>query len=284
MSRIDRSIKNAAEILGGAGIPEPVREAVSLLMLATDREKAFIYGHPEYELTNVEAAALDEMVTRRARREPLQYISGSTEFYGRRFAVGPGVLIPRPETELLVEEAVEFLAGRSGKTFYEVGPGSGCIAISILAELTGARGSAADLSSAAVEHTRRNAELHGVADRLNVCAGDLFSGATERFDLVISNPPYIAADEMVGLQREVRDFEPREALTDGGDGLGVIRAIVDSSPDHLVADGALLMEIGAGQAGQVRQMLERRGFGDIDFRKDLQGIERTVTARRKGNV
>lgn len=283
MSRVDAHIKEAAEVLKAAGVEESAREAVSLVILATGRDRAFLYAHPEYELTENELSQFRNNLRRRAGREPLQYIAGQVEFFGRKFEVAKGVLIPRPETEILVAEAVGFLAGQAQPRFYEVGPGTGCISVSIVCEVPSATGVAADISRAAVECAMENAEKHGVADRLMVTVGDLFETAgDERFDLIVTNPPYISVGEMESLQAEVRDFEPRSALTDEGDGLGVIRAIIEQAPGHLADGGALMMEIGAGQAESVEELLYERGLKEIRFKKDLRGIDRVVKAVRAG--
>jgi release factor glutamine methyltransferase len=281
MSRVDVLIKEAAAVLKAAGVEEWAREAVNLAMLATGRDRAFLYAHPEYQLSQEELSQFSDSLRRRAGREPLQYIAGRAEFFGREFKAARGVLIPRPETELLVEEAIAFLAARRRSRFYEVGPGTGCISVSILCEVPSATGVAADISPAAVECTMENAKRHGVAERLMVSVGSLFDGAgDERFDLVVSNPPYIAVGEMQSLQAEVRDFEPREALTDEGDGLGVIRAIIEQAPHYLTDGGALMMEIGAGQAESVARLLAEDGWKAIRFTKDLRGIDRVVAAHR----
>jgi release factor glutamine methyltransferase len=221
-------------------------------------------------------------VRRRAAREPFQYITGRQEFYGLEFIVTPDVLIPRPETEIIVENALEILSGTANPSFCEVGVGSGCISAAILHELQTVSGIGLDVSKTALAIAGKNAEKHGVADRLKLIVSDVFNQLNgEKFDLIISNPPYISAAEMTALQREVRDFEPRAALTDDGDGFSIIEKIVADAPRHLKENGFLLMEIGFGQAEKVSAMFDLKFWQAVEILPDLQGIARTVKARIK---
>lgn len=263
-----------------AGVPEPRRQAASLLAFAIEQDKTFLIAHPEYELTETENDSFRKLVERRASREPFQYITGVQEFYGLDFIVTPDVLIPRPETELLIEKAVEFLGGRGETVFCEVGVGSGCISIAILKNVAGARAVALDLSDAALKIAEKNARNHRVDDRLELRRSNVFGALeNEKFDLIVSNPPYIAAAEMPFLQPEVRDFEPHAALTDDGDGLSIIGRIIAASPSFLMPGGALLLEIGLGQVDHVREMLFAGGWTHIRTYDDLQGIPRCAFAR-----
>lgn len=280
MANISEHLKRAAEILEASEIGEPAREAKSLLAFAINKNQTFLVAHSEYELTVEEENRFQNFVRRRAAREPLQYITGRKEFYGLEFAVTPDVLIPRPETELIVEAAVEILKP-NGK-FCEVGVGSGCISVAILNELKTARAVGLDISEAALRIARTNAETHRVADRFELKSSDVFERLTnEQFDLIVSNPPYVSAEQLKDLQPEVRDFEPRNALTDGADGFSIIEKIVADAPRFLIADGFLLMEIGFNQASKVRGMFNGDVWRAIEFLNDLQGIERTVKARIK---
>jgi release factor glutamine methyltransferase len=216
----------------------------------------------------------------------LQYIKGTQEFYGLDFEVNENVLIPRPETELLVETALETLKGTDSPLVCDVGTGSGCIAVSLLHARRDARALALDVSSAALEVAARNAARWRVADRIDFLVSDCFDAlapnehaAAARFDLVASNPPYVAEDDLEGLQREVRDHEPRVALTPGGDGLSVIRRLVSESPRHLKPGGHLLLEIGFGQHERVAALVDPRVWTLLDIHRDLQGIPRTVALR-----
>ena len=217
-----------------------------------------------------------------ASREPYQYITGIQEFYGLEFEVTPDVLIPRPETEMVVEQALKLMTGNTTSSFCEVGVGSGCISVSILHELSSATAVAVDVSSEALNVTRRNAERLGVADRLTLIESDIFDElADNTFDVIVSNPPYVPVRDFAGLQAEVRDFEPHLALTDGSDGLSIIRRIVTESPQFLGECGYLLMEIGFDQSEKVASMFDQKIWETLDLLPDLQGIPRLVSARMK---
>ena len=272
-----------------AGLPEPRREANSLLMHATGRDHAFLITHADDELTAEQLLTFQDSLKRRAAGEPFQYIAGRQEFYGLEFEVTPDVLIPRPETELLVEAALALLKGTEAPTFCDVGTGSGCVAVTLLHGRRDARGLALDISPAALAVAARNAARHGVGDRLRFLVSDCFGALREggredehegaRFDLVASNPPYIAEEDLAGLQREVRDYEPRAALTPGGDGLSVVRRLLAGAPQYLKPGGHLLVEIGYGQHERVRPLVDPRAWTLLGIREDLQGIPRTVALR-----
>ena len=231
------------------------------------------------------------LLARRADREPLQYLLGTQEFCGLEFEVEPSVLIPRPETELLVEAAVRCAgiqpaAGRR-PVVADVGTGSGCIAVSLARRLPLAVLYATDRSAEALRVARRNAERHGVAGQVTFLEGDLLKplrvrGLSGRVDVIVSNPPYIAEREWEALQPEVRLFEPRVALAGGEDGLAVYRRLVQESVDFLSAEGWLVMEIGQGQAESVRMLLDTtKQYGIVDIRPDQAGIDRVVCARKQ---
>lgn len=277
MTSIAESLIKAGSILAANGVAEPRREAVSLLMLAMERDRTFLYAHPESALSSDELKNFDSLVQRRAKREPLQYISGVQEFYGLDFEVTPDVLIPRPETELLVERSIEILSHRSDKRFCEVGTGSGCIAVSILRRVAGSSAVGLDVSHEALVIARRNADKHDVGDRLRLSESDLFSAlADEKFDLILSNPPYVPDGDITRLQPEVRDFEPRLALMGGPDGLSVIRGIVTHAPRFLRPGGVLLMEIGLDQSEKVVEMFDLSRWRSPELFPDLQGIPRLL--------
>jgi release factor glutamine methyltransferase len=218
------------------------------------------------------------VIRQRAKREPFQYITGRQEFYGLEFEVRPGVLIPRPETEFLVEAAIEVLSPIDNPRFYEIGVGSGCISVSILHAVQGARAVAVDTSDAALELADRNADKHGVAERLELISGDTFERAIGQFDLIVSNPPYIPHGDIQALQPEVRQFEPREALAGGPDGLSVIERIVDDAPLRLLPAGVLLVEIGFDQAESVEKLFDQNVWQRVEFIADLQDIPRIAMA------
>lgn len=273
------AITFATEALRTTGTPEPARDAEVLLAHSLGKQKTFLIAYPEFELTDEQQDRFSTVIARRAGREPLQHILGRQEFYGRDFRVSPDVLIPRPETEAIVELAVRFLADRPGHRFLDIGTGSGCIAVSVAAELPTARGLATDISPAALAVARENAETHGVADRITFPEADLFGPAGDaEFDLIASNPPYIPLEEFRVLEPEVREFEPRSALTDEGDGLAIIREIVSRAPQHLKPGGKLLVEIGFGQSESVAAMIDTSMWPEHAFHNDLQGIPRILEA------
>jgi release factor glutamine methyltransferase len=279
------ALREASAALRVAGLAEPRREAGSLLTHATGRDRAFLITHADDTLTAAELAGFREAVARRASGEPFQYIAGRQEFYGLDFEVTPDVLIPRPETELLVETALGLLAGAEAPLVCDVGTGSGCVAVALLRERADARCLALDVSEAALAVAARNAERHGVAGRLRLLVSDCFDalgaagGEGARFDLVASNPPYVAEDALAGLQREVREHEPRAALTPGGDGLAVIRRLVADAPRHLKPGGHLVFEIGFDQHERVAALVDPAVWAPLGVRRDLQGIPRAVALR-----
>lgn len=282
MSSISETLKNAVEILRQGGISEPRREAISLLLFALNKDRAFLIAHPEYQLTKAEQKRFAGLLQRRAAHEPFQYITGRQEFFRLDFEVTPDVLIPRPETELIVEAALEILRQRVKPEICEVGIGSGCISVSILHELQKAVGTATDISEKALQVAKRNADRHGVSKRLNLQLSDVFEVLEDKkFDLIVSNPPYVPVEELASLQAEVREFEPLIALTDRKNGLSIIEKIIFEAPQYLKPDGFLLMEIGFNQMGKVKQMFDMKVWQTIEFFPDLQGIPRMVKAKIK---
>ncbi|MDM7923654.1 MAG: peptide chain release factor N(5)-glutamine methyltransferase [Pyrinomonadaceae bacterium] len=270
----------AEQRLTAAAVIDPRRESASLLAFAIGRDRTFLIAHPEHELTSGEEAAFNSVLDRREAREPFQYITGRQEFFGLEFAVTPDVLIPRPETELVVEAAIRILEPQQPARICEVGVGSGCIVVSILHSLKDATAVGLDISPAALRVADQNAERHGVADRLELRESDIFTPfGNERFMMIVSNPPYVPADDMPTLQSEVGLFEPHMALTDGADGLSIVRRIIAESPNFLVAGGWLLLEIGFGQHERVRAMFDDAVWTEVVFLPDLQGIPRTAVAR-----
>src|SRR5689334_13737334 len=227
---IAEALKEAAQTLDRAGVAEARREASSLLSHITRRDRTFLISHAEDRLGERELREFAGAIARRAAGEPAQYITGVQDFYGRSFRVTPDVLIPRPETELLVEAALGVMQPQP--TVCDVGTGSGCIAVTLLCERADTRAVAIDISEAALVVARENARELGVEDRISLRVSDCFAALdskTDRFDLIVSNPPYVSAKALPGLQREVRDHEPLVALTPGGDGLGMIRRLLTRS-------------------------------------------------------
>ncbi|HEX8888815.1 MAG TPA: peptide chain release factor N(5)-glutamine methyltransferase [Pyrinomonadaceae bacterium] len=284
-SSIVRLIANAARVLSEAGVPDARREAMSLVGHVTKYDRTFLLTHPETTLRLSDVEYLSEMVERRAQGEPLQYITGHQEFYGLDFEVTRDVLIPRPETELLVETALGLL-GQSNESqlICDVGTGSGCIAIALLHERPLLRAVGLDISLTALNIAERNAQRLAVSERFSLTVSDGFDALNStglRFKMIVSNPPYVAEDALLELQREVRDFEPHVALTPGGDGLSIIRRLLADAPHYLESGGHLLIEIGFDQHEAVSQVLDREVWQLLDIYKDLQGIPRTVALKKR---
>lgn len=276
-------LREASQTLRDAGVPEARREAGSLLSHVIGKDRTFLISHAEDIVAGDDLARFRETVARRASGEPLQYITGVQDFYGREFRVTTDVLIPRPETELLVEAALEVIAHKPAPLICDVGTGSGCIAITLVCERTDARAVAVDVSVPALAVAEDNARRHGVSDRMRFTISDCFdSVARTAFDLVVSNPPYVAADALPGLQREVRDHEPLVALSSGADGLDVIRRLLRDAPAFLKTDGYLIMEIGFDQGEKVQRLINENLWRLDEIRPDLQGIPRIVLVQKRG--
>lgn len=224
-------------------------------------------------------AAFDALIARRVKREPMAYIRGTQEFYGREFLVGPGVLIPRPETELLIDEAKAAAMGRRTPRLADVGTGSGCLAVTLALELPSAVVIATDISAEALTIARGNAAAHEVGGRVTFVETSYLTGIAGAFDVIVANPPYIRDGDGPGLAPEVRDHEPSDALFGGSDGLRDIKAIAQAATTALKPGGVLIMEIGLGQAKAVAAVLTEAGLGgDLTLRRDLQGIARVAVA------
>jgi release factor glutamine methyltransferase len=282
--KIAEALTEASAALRAAGIDEARPDARALLAHTLARDHAFLIAHSADELEPSAVALFRERVARRAAGEPVQYITGRQEFYGLDFEVNPAVLIPRPETELLVEVALELLRERDAPPLVcDVGTGSGCIPVALLHERGDARACGLDISPAALAVAARNAARHAVAERLTLHVSDCFDaleGARpQTFDLITSNPPYIAESELPHLPREVREHEPLVALTPGGDGLSVIRRLVAEAPRFLGAGGHLLFEIGYDQHEAVANLVAGNVWTLLDIHRDLQGIPRIVALR-----
>ena len=275
---INDVLKEATQILQNAGVPEARREAGSLLSFVIGKDRTFLIAHAEGEVNNVDQ--FREVVERRAAGEPLQYITGTQDFFGREFRVTPDVLIPRPETELLVEATLE--VSKAATLICDVGTGSGCIALTLLCELNHARAVAIDKSPAALEVAKFNAQKLAVADRAEFVVSDCFDSLDRsEFDLIVSNPPYVSAGVIEGLQREVRDHEPLIALSPGPDGLSIIRRLIHESPKFLKQNGHLIMEIGFDQGEAVQQLIDAKVWELLEVRPDLQCIPRIVLLRKR---
>jgi len=265
---------NCSDLLTEARAAIPPHEARLLLRHVLGLALAALEAHPERKVSPGETAAFRALAARRAAGGPIAYLIGRREFYDLDFQVTPEVLIPREETELLVDIALEAKAGR----ILDLGTGSGCLAIAVAKQLPQAQVTAVDLSAAALAVARDNAACHGVSVRF--LQGDWFAPlAGERFDLILANPPYVAEADPHLAQGDVR-FEPRAALAGGPDGLDDIRRIVAQAPAHLAPDGRLWLEHGYDQAPAVASLLAAAGFVAIEQRRDLAGILRVSGGRR----
>ncbi|MBI5491567.1 MAG: peptide chain release factor N(5)-glutamine methyltransferase [Deltaproteobacteria bacterium] len=280
----------AKETLKKNKAPDPEVEAEFLLSHVLDCKRHELYLSPRRVLSGDEEARLRSYMEKRARREPAQYIVGEAEFRGLRFKVTRATLIPRPETELLVDEALD-AAGRlkaESLTAVDLCTGSGCIAVSLAKELARSIVYATDISEAALDVARENARANGVADRVRFLQGDLFGplsglGVEGRAGLIISNPPYVSKKDMEDLAPEIKDYEPEAALYGGEDGLDFYRKIIAGSPAYLAPGGYLIMELGYGQAAEVKGLVSKTGaFTGPEIRKDYSGIDRVLKARLKG--
>ncbi len=278
------ALGGAVDALAAAGVEAPRLDAELLLAEATGWDRAQIAASPERGVPAAAARRFAETVRRRLRREPVAYIVGRKGFRHIELAVDPRVLIPRPETELLVDLALALRPRR----VLDVGTGSGAIALAIANELAGCDVTATDTSPAALEVARGNAARLGLADRVRFVEGTLppavDGGESESpFDLVVANLPYVSESEWAGLEPEVTQWEPREALLAGPDGLDAIRALLAECGrafNRYAGQTSTALEIGAGQAGAVRESMAEAGWGEIETRRDLAGIERVVVGRR----
>jgi release factor glutamine methyltransferase len=260
--------------------PERARRDAELLLMHTlERSRAWLIAHAEEELSGSQAAAYTALVSLRRKGEPIQYITGEAEFYGLPFLVTRDVLIPRPETEHLVEKALE-LAGRVvSPRILDVGTGSGAIAVALAHKLPCAQIAAIDISSRALAVAEENAKRNGVAVRFLL--GDLLAPvAGERFEIIVSNPPYVPTTDRDTLSVEVREYEPALALFAGDDGLDVYRRLIPAAFDALTPGGFVALEIGYSQSTAIEALLARSGFEQIQFVPDLQGIPRVACAQR----
>jgi release factor glutamine methyltransferase len=253
------------------------RDAELLLLRVLGRDRAWLLTHGDAEVSAEQAAQFEAWVARRARQEPVQYIVGEQEFFGMTMRVTPDVLIPRPETEHLVEAVIERVPRGAAVQIADVGTGSGAIAVALAHALPRAHVTGLDISAAALNVARENAERHGVADRVRFLESDLLSAVRgERFFAVVSNPPYVAEGEV--LETQVLEYEPRGALYAGPTGLEVYERLIPQAWQALVPQGWLLLEMGQGQRDAVARLLQ--DWDEVEFASDLQGIPRVAMARR----
>ena len=310
---IRAALKEGMAQLRAAQIPSYTLAAELLLMHALERDRAWMYGHPEESLDPAAAEKFRALIARRAAGEPVQYLTGKQEFWGLEFEVTPAVLIPRPETEHVMEVALARLGERGIKIHMDtgapretlrvadVGTGSGCLAVALAWELPHAEVVATDISEPALEVARRNAARHGVAERVHFLQRDLLTGLAQTdpsgvvarhamaastqnrplFDLIVSNPPYIARNEAEQLQREVRDHEPHAALFGGPTGTEMYQRLIDQARDQLRDRGILVLELGHDSAERVRGMFDAQpAWTKVAITMDLAGIPRVLAAER----
>ena len=270
-----------AECLGAAGISSPRLDARVLLALATATASKAVFADEKLDAETCER--FSAYLARRAAREPLAYITGTKEFWSLDFAVGQGVLIPRPESETLVEAALRETAPEGASRVLDIGTGSGCLLIAFLSERLNARGVGIDLSDAALVWARRNVSAHGMSARCRLERADREPSGTDHFDIVLVNPPYLTAAEFEQTAPEIRHWEPRTALLAGEDGLEDIRAMAPLLRRRLAKRGRAFMEIGRGQAPAAREILACEGLDVQAAIPDLSGVPRCLVVGQAGS-
>jgi release factor glutamine methyltransferase len=297
------ALREAIDRLRAARIPSHALDAELLLMHALGRDRTWLHTHPEAPLDQPTAETYFALVARRSSGEPTQYINGKQEFWGLGFEVTPAVLIPRPETEHVVEAALERLGARSSELslgsgassarwqIADVGTGSGCLAVALAHELPRAEIIATDISGAALEVASRNAARHGVSDRVHFLETNLLEALlperaapadrARRFNLIVSNPPYVGRDDWATLPREVREYEPATALLGGQTGMEMYEPLIEQARSLLPPGGILIVELGCHSADHVRAIFARQpGWRNLAFTPDLAGIPRVLTSER----
>jgi len=293
LKTLNQALAEATATLSHAGVDHPGRTASLLLEYLLNVDRTYLLTRPDDELGEKTVLAYAELVRRRAKHEPLQYIVGRQEFYGFLFKVTPDVLIPRPETEHLIETVLELLRHREtseqtpSPLIVDAGTGSGCIAITLALLVPNARVIAIDVSKAALDVAAENVKSHGVGSRVELIQGDLLrpllhGDRSGTVDVIASNPPYVAGGELAMLQREVGEHEPRIALSGGEDGLDFYRRLLSEAPALLKPDGHLVFEIGYRQSDAIRALIDTKFWRLVRVTEDLQGIPRTLTLEKAG--
>jgi release factor glutamine methyltransferase len=286
------ALKRGIVELRDANVPSFTLAAELLLLHVLGRDRAWLYAHPEEVIPNLDAHRFVSLILRRAEGEPTQYLTGNQEFWGLEFEVTPDVLIPRPETEHVIEVALDRLAVREiragrkqtltgdGLNIIDVGTGSGCIAIALAKELPGARIVATDISEAALAVARRNAARHAFANNIIFLQHNLLGGMDAKYDLVVSNPPYVGRKEKESLMREVRDHEPKLALYGGEEGYELYAELIAQAAPVLMPGGLLVLELGHNSLPAVQPLLDLPNWTNVAVTKDLAGIDRVIAAER----
>ena len=273
-----RLLQWTEEFFGRKGLESARLDAQRLLAQVLELDRVGLYLQFDRLLSAEELAAYRRLVERRAAREPLQYILGRTEFWSLELEVNPAVLIPRTDTEVLVEEALA--RGNKKGRILDIGTGSGALAVALARELPESRIEALDISAAALEVAKANARRHGLDDRIELRQEDLHRLSGGPYDLMVANPPYIPAGDLAGLMPEVRDHEPRQALDGGADGLDAYRSLAGQAANLLASGGWLLVEVGIGQAEAVAELFAGAGLQEVYSRPDYAGIPRVVGGKK----
>ena len=282
--QLRQSVEAAYQLFIENDVPSPRLNAELLLLFVLGRERAYLYAHPERELTADEQSQYDEVIHERARGCPTQYITGHQEFWGLDLLVSPAVLIPRPETEHVVETVLELVKeyqfdGPGRLRIIDVGTGSGCIALALASELPHAEIHACDVSDEALEMARINAARLALGSKVLFRRSDLLAVyAGEKFDFVISNPPYVGEADADKVQKQVREFEPKIAVFCGHEGMDIYRRLIPQAREHLRPGGWFVAEIGYSEEAKVRELL--KDWREVQVTPDLQGIPRVIAARR----
>ncbi len=292
MTDVRSTLKHGLAQLREAHVPSYTLAAELLLLHVLGRDLTWLYAHPEEQVSSADAERFFGLIARRATGEPTQHLTGKQEFWGLEFEVTPDVLIPRPETEHLIEVALDRLAVRElragrkqtltgeGLQIADVGTGSGCIAIALAKELPGATIYATDISGPALAVARRNAMRHNVTDRARFLEGNLLDMLTAQFDLIVSNPPYIGRREVDTLMREVRDHEPEVALYGGEEGYELYAGLITQAAAHLKPGGILVLELGHNSLPAVQPLLDAPPWTNVVVTNDLAGIPRVLAAEK----
>ena len=285
MQTIEQAREWAIDAFRRTGVESSVLSSDLLLGFVTGRDRVYVLSHAEENLREEDWEHYRSLVLRHAKGEPLQYLTGEREFFGLDFHVTPAVLIPRPETEILVEAALGIIRKRPGPNimFVDVGTGSGCIAVSVAHEVPSCRGWATDISGQALEVARKNAARHKVSAQIQFIRADLLDCFHGRsfFDLILCNPPYVPLEEYNMLPAGVRDYEPRQALFGGWYGLDFYRRLAPAARLRLKPGGFILFEAGAGQADGIARLIEKEGLELKEILNDLQGIPRCLVTRKR---
>jgi len=280
---ISQLLKETVSRFGAEGLSTPGLDAEVLLAFSIDKERHFLYAHPAKEISGVELERFRSLVARRMKGEPVAYITGRKEFWSLGFEVTPDVLIPRPDTEILIEEILK-LSGQERERkirILEIGTGSGAISIALASELRNASITATDFSPKALTVAMRNAVNNKVGEKILFLCGDMFESVEGKFDIIVSNPPYISEGEFRLLALEVREYEPHRALVAGPEGTEFHRKLARDGERFLEKGGRLVMEMGAGQRFALDKMLKEKDYCDIVFYRDYAGIERVVLAKKR---